>query len=227
VELLIRAQYDRCLEETESKLFDQVAQSPLLGKAIIGAPRQRETKGKPSKPGRPPLPARKAVVEVRAQKITLTPPQRNRDKAPIELYAVYVEEKDPPPGAKRIRWLLLTTIPASSLRQAMKLVKWYCLRWRIEEWHRVLKSGCKILFHQNHTAQALLRAIAIDAVIAWRVMLLALLGREMPEMPEMPADLLFDPWECEVLEALAQKKPFDGRSDDHDCKARRIFVPKV
>jgi hypothetical protein len=49
----------------------------------------------------------------------------------------------------------------------------------------------------------LLRAIAIDAVIAWRIMLLALLGREVPELP---CDLLFSPMECDVLGLLAKKK---------------------
>jgi hypothetical protein len=66
-----------------------------------------------------------------------------------------------------------------------------------------LKSGCKILEHQNHSAQALLRAIAIDAVIAWRIMLLALLGREVPELP---CEVLFNPIECDVLGLLNKKK---------------------
>lgn len=66
-----------------------------------------------------------------------------------------------------------------------------------------MKSGCRILDHQNHRAHVLLRAIAIDAVIAWRIMLLALLGREVPELP---SDVLFDEGEREVLGLLAQKK---------------------
>lgn len=111
--------------------------------------------------------------------------------------------KHPPTGATAVRWLLLTTLPVVSVKQALKSIKWYCRRWRIEEWHRVLKSGCKILAHQNHRAEVLLRAIALDAVIAWRIMLLALLGREVPELP---SDVHFDPCECEVLELLAKKK---------------------
>jgi len=90
-----------------------------------------------------------------------------------------------------------------SLKQAMKCVRYYCLRWRIEEWHRVLKSGCGVLKHQNHSAESLARAITIDAVMAWRIMLLALLSRELPQLP---CDLLFNSWECEVLQLLAQKK---------------------
>ena len=205
VDLLIRSQYDRCLEDTENKLFQEMAQSPLAGEATIHVPRQRETKGKPSKPGRAALPAREAQVEVRFKKVRIAAPSspQTRGKAALELYVVYVVEKDPPAGAKPIRWCLLTTVQVTSVVQAMKIVRWYCLRWRIEEWHRVLKSGCKILGHQNHSAEALFRAVAIDAVIAWRIMLLALLGRDLPEMP---ADLLFDQWECNVLETLSQKK---------------------
>ncbi len=66
----------------------------------------------------------------------------------------------------------------------------------------MLKSGCNILDHQNHSAEALLRAIAIDAVIAWRIMLLALLGREVPELP---CEVVFDRCECRVLELLSKK----------------------
>ena len=56
--------------------------------------------------------------------------------------------------------------------------------------------------HQNHRAEVLLRAIAMDAVIAWRIMLLTLLGRELPQLP---CEVVFAPGECEVLELLAKK----------------------
>ncbi len=98
---------------------------------------------------------------------------------------------------------MLTTVPVASRKQALKCIHWYCRRWRIEEWHRVMKSGCKILEHQNHDAATLLRAITLDAVIAWRIMLLGLLGREAPGLP---AELVFDACECEVLQDLGSKK---------------------
>jgi len=167
-------------------------------------PRQREHRAKPSDPGRPALPTRTAKVEVRFKEVSLSAPQapQTRHKQPIKLWAVYLLEKHPPQGAVALHWMLLTTIPVASVKQALKCVRWYCRRWRIEEWHRVMKSGCRILDHQNHRAHVLLRAIAIDAVIAWRIMLLALLGREVPELP---SDVLFDEGEREVLGLLAQK----------------------
>jgi len=204
-ELLVRAQYDRCLEGSDRKLFEELAATPLAKRVSIPVPRQREHLAKPSAAGRPGLPARTAKVEVRFKEVTLSAPQttQTRHKPPVKLWAVYLVEKHPPEGATAVHWLLLTTIPVASVKQARKCIRWYCRRWRIEEWHRVMKSGCKILNHQNHSAPVLLRAIALDAVIAWRLMLLALLGREVPELP---AGTLFSPCESEMLELLTQKK---------------------
>jgi hypothetical protein len=204
-ELLVRAKTDRCLEGTDSKLFAELAAAPLAKRVSISVPRQREHLSLPSTPGRPALQAREARVEIRFKEVTLSAPNtvQTRNLQPIKLWAVYLVEKHPPRGAEALEWLLLTTVEVHSLKQALKCIRWYCRRWRIEEWHRVLKSGCKVLEHQNHSAEVLLRAIAIDAVIAWRIMLLALLGREVPELS---CDRLFNPIECEVLGLLAKKK---------------------
>jgi hypothetical protein len=204
-DLLVRAKWDRCLEGREAKLFAELAAAPLARTVKIAVPRQREHLGKPSAPGRAGLPAREAQVEVRYKEVTLSAPQKpqTRDCAPLRLWAIYLEEKDPPPDATAVCWLLLTTVQVVSPKQALRCLRWYCRRWRIEEWHRVMKSGCKILEHQNHDAAVLLRAIALDAVIAWRIMLLALLGRTAPGLP---CELLFNPCECEVLQLLASKK---------------------
>jgi len=201
----VRVQHNRCLEGQEEKLFEYMQQGVPDGQMSIAVPRQREKHDKPSKTGRPALSARTAQVEVRFREVTICAPQTRhlKEKQPIRLFAVYLFEKNPPPGATRIQWMLLTSIEVRSLKQAIKCVRWYCMRWRIEEWHRVLKSGCRILEHQNHTAKVLARTITLDAVIAWRIMVLALLGRELPELP---CNLLFNPWECEVLQLLTPKK---------------------
>ena len=52
---------------------------------------------------------------------------------------------------------------------------WYCLRWRIEDWHRVLKSGCGIEALAHKTRTRLERAIAIRLVTDKRIMLMTLL----------------------------------------------------
>lgn len=201
VHLLVRAHYNRRLEDGSAKLFDHLKALPAMGKAQIEVPRQREKKGKRTKPGQIVLPARQARVQLRWGKVTVVAPAtaQTRHLPALELYALLLFEPHPPKGAKALRWVLLTTMPIDSRRQALRCLCWYTLRWRIEEWHRVLKSGCRIESHQHHSAKKLARAIAIDAVIAWRAMLLTLLGREVPEIP---AKMIFAPWECRLLKLL-------------------------
>jgi hypothetical protein len=201
IHLLARARYDRCLEESSRKLFEHLQALPLMAQATIAVPRQREKKGKPSKPGRISLPARAAKVQLRWAKVTISAPltTQTRHLAPVELHALLLTEVHPPKDATPLRWILLSTVPIESRKQALRCVRWYTRRWRIEEWHRVLKSGCRIEAHQHQSAAKLARAIAIDTVIAWRVMLLTLLGREAPTMR---CELVFEPWECRLLEEL-------------------------
>ncbi|MHC4435327.1 MAG: IS4 family transposase, partial [Planctomycetota bacterium] len=201
IHLLVRARYNRCLDDQSEKLFDHLQAQPVMGEAQIEIPRQRENKGKPSKPRRISLPARKARVQLSWDKVTVAAPAtaQTRNLPAMELHALLAVEPDPPKGAKTLCWVLLTTVPIRSRKQALRCLRWYTLRWRIEEWHRVLKSGCHIESHQHKTAEKLARAIAIDTVIAWRVMTLTLLGREVPEIP---CELIFSPWECSLLEQL-------------------------
>jgi len=201
IHLLVRARYDRCLEEEPTKLFAYLQALPVMSEARLAVPRQREKKGKPSQPGRIGLPARQAKVQLRWGKVTISAPQtaQTRHMAAVELYALLLTEGDPPQGAKPLRWVLLTTVPIESPKQALRCLRWYTRRWRIEEWHRVLKNGCHIEAHQHQSAAKLARAIAIDTVMAWRVMLLTLLGREAPDMF---CKLIFEPWECRLLEQL-------------------------
>ncbi|HEY4697754.1 MAG TPA: IS4 family transposase [Gallionella sp.] len=76
IPLLVRARYNRCLRDQSTKLFDHLEALPVMGEAQIEVPRQREKKGKPSKPGRIALPARKARVQLRWGKVTVAAPAK-------------------------------------------------------------------------------------------------------------------------------------------------------
>ena len=65
----------------------------------------------------------------------------------------------------------------------MRKVGWYTHRWLIEIFHRTLKTGCQIERRQSNNATSLKAGLAIDAVVAWRVMHLVKLGREVPDAP--------------------------------------------
>jgi len=130
----------------------------------------------------------------------LPPPSEHKDKAPVKLWVVHIREKRPPAGETPLEWFLLTTIAVTSNRIAEDCIRWYRLRWRIEDWHRVLKSGCGTEKLAYRTAERLKRGIAINMVISWRIMLMTLLGRECPELP---AEVLFSDIEIDVLNVYA------------------------
>lgn len=204
VGVLVRARHNRCLEGRERKLFETLKASQNRTRVNVVIPRQRWKKAKRSEPEQKGLPGRRAVLTVRFQKITVASTRSDlRSKTPITLWGVYAREENPPPQAKRIEWFLLTTEEVQTAEEAARIVALYCRRWRIEEWHRVLKSGCKVQAHQHHTAERLKRAIAIDVVLAWRIQLMALLGRAVPELP---CDVFFENWEVKVLEALQEQR---------------------
>jgi len=121
-----------------------------------------------------------------------------------------VVEDNPPEGVEGIEWFLLTTLEIQCVEDAEECLRWYCLRWRIEDWRRVLKSGCRIEDVAHKTGERLKRSIAINLVIAWRIMLMTLLGRETPELP---AEVLFSDLEIEVLRAYAKKNALTRRTN--------------
>ena len=204
VGLLVRAKHNRRLEGRERKLFEELKASPQTAQIDVVIPRQRWKKAKRAKPEQKGMPGRRGLLTVRFQQVTVKSTRSDlRSREAITLWGVYAREDNPPPGAKRIEWLLLTTEQVRTPEDAARIVDLYTRRWRIEEWHHVLKSGCKVQEHQNETAERLKRVIAIDAVLAWRIQLMTLLGREVPELP---CTVFFDEWEVNVLEALEQDK---------------------
>ena len=67
----------------------------------------------------------------------------------------------------------------------------------------MLKTGCRIESLQHQNATRLKRALCLHLVIAWRIMLMTLLGRQISELP---AEILFTDIEIDVLTAYAKKK---------------------
>ena len=204
VDLLVRAKHDRTIIEDEepSKLFTAVREEPVQSLVRIHIPRQSARPKRSKQKARPKRPGRTADMAVRHRRFQLRPAHYHADKEPIDISVVHALEENPPPGAKAVEWFLLTTIRITSIEHAEQCLRWYRLRWRIEDWHRVLKSGCRIEGLAHKTAERLRRAIAINLVIAWRIMVMTLLGRETPELP---AEVLFSDIELRTLRAYAKK----------------------
>ena len=202
VDLLVRSKHDRVIDDKAGHLFESVRDSPICGEMVIQVQRQSSRTKKSKQQAKPGHVQRSATVAVRYKEIELRPGVYQKNKAPIKLTVVHVQETIQPKDDEPVEWFLLTTCDVSSPEQAQQILRWYCLRWRIEDWHRVLKSGCNIEKLQHKTAERLKRTIAINLVIAWRIMLLTLLGRECPQLA---AEVLFSDLEIQVLIASSKK----------------------
>jgi hypothetical protein len=178
---IVRAAQNRCLQPNESEiklLWDELEQSPVLGCLTV------EIKPRPGCPGR------MADVSVRATSVKLKPPARVGYRLPeVTINAVLVLEENPPAGVKALEWLLLTSLPVDSFEQATTVVEWYGVRWCIEIYFHVLKSGCQIKHLHLETEERLLPCLALYMIIAWRVLFTLMLGRACPDMA---CDIIFD-----------------------------------
>ena len=203
VDLLIRARHDRNITEEPFKLFAAVRRMPVESRVCVHIPRQSARPKRSKQKARPKRPGRRAELALRYMRIQLRAPKYHEGKEPIDIWIVHALEENPPKESKAVEWFLLTTIDIRSAEDAERCLRWYCRRWRIEDWHRVLKSGCRIEDLAHETVERLRRAIAINLVIAWRIMLMTLLGRETPELP---AEVLFSDIELRTLKAYAKKK---------------------
>ena len=178
VDLVVRARHNRRLDGCA--LFAKVRQASVAGTVAIDIGRisaRRKTSRRQARDGRR---RRMAICEVRFVRVQLPCPQRER--APVDVYVVQIKEPHAPAGVQPVEWILLTTLPIHTAADALRVVEYYVRRWRIEEFFRVLKSGCKVEQMQLRSALRLKRACALYCVIAWRIMLLVLLGRTTPEL---------------------------------------------
>lgn len=155
---------------------------------------------------------RTARLGIAATEVCLRKPKRMRGgSASITLNIVHViEEGEVPDGEERTEWLLYTTEPISTREQIEFIVDSYRSRWLIEEYFKALKTGCSYEKRQLESGEALLRALGIFAVQAWRLLVLRFLDRTVGDAP---AETVATTAELAVLRA---KKLLPKNATAHD-----------
>ena len=201
VELLVRAKHNRVLGAHRPKLFEHMRAQAVGGQLEIKVQRSSARRGPRRQSASALRAARTAQAELRWQTVELPAPARG--EAALRMQLVHVWERAAPEGVEALEWFLLTTLPVASLADAEQVLEWYRLRWRIEDWHRMLKSGCKVEYLGHRTGERIERAVTIKAVIAWRLAAMTLLGRETPELP---SEVFFTQIQMRVLRHFASKR---------------------
>lgn len=170
-EVLVRAMRERTLVEHQQRVWQWLPQQAIAGQVDLHVP---------ARPGRK---ARVAHLAVRFAAVELEPPTNKRKLARVKVWAVLAQEVGSGPGVEPICWQLLTTLPVANFAGAVEKLRWYAQRFQIEVFHRTLKSGCRMETRQLRHAARLEACLAVDLVVAWRLVHLTKLGRQAPELP--------------------------------------------
>ncbi len=203
VGLLVRARHDRVLGGRGPKLFARMAEGPPRGTVEVELDSLTERPKSSRKKARPGRGGRTAVCELRFRSVTLPPTGALPDAEPVTVSAVHVVETAPPEDEEPVRWHLLTTLDVRDSDAAAETVGYHLQRWRVDDFFRVLKSGCRVEHLLFRTADRLQRAIAINAVIAWRIMTMTLLGRQVPDCDP---ELMFTDGDLDFLRDYAAER---------------------
>ncbi len=89
---------------------------------------------------------------------------------------IHATERGTPKDRDLIDWRLITDLPVTCKADAIEKLEWYAQRWKIETWHKVLKSGCRAEDSKLRNAERLANLIAILCILAWRVLWLCMLN---------------------------------------------------
>ena len=125
-----------------------------------------------------------AELELKYKQITVLPPIGKQKKYPSQLLTViHAKERKKPTGRPQIEWKLITNLTINSLEDAIEKLDWYAQRWKIETFHKILKSGCRAEAVKLRTADRLVNLIAIFCILGWRIFWLTMINRAAPTAP--------------------------------------------
>lgn len=161
-------------EDAEVQRLKTLARSlPAQGGRVLHIPAQRQR------------PARDAYVQVSWQEVRIQPPTNGAvlSKTEVKAWILRAWEPEPPDGGEALEWILVTTVPIFSEEDAWERVKWYKWRWILEDFHKVLKTGCGIEVRRQKMVGALWNLLGILTPMALRLLWLRQTAQQAPDTP--------------------------------------------
>ena len=161
------------------------------------------------------------VLEIRARRVHLLPPIGKQNRYPaLDLTVLHATERNPPRGREPIEWKLLTDLPVRSRREAVEKIRWYSMRWKIETFHKILKSGCRAEESRLRSAERIANLLALFCIIAWRILWLTLAHRADPEAAPQTA---LSGREIALLDRLAP----DAKGGGPEKNTLTVYIRKL
>lgn len=129
-----------------------------------------------------------AVLRLRYKRVHILPPIGKQKRYPaLDLTVIHAREARKPRGRERVEWKLVTDLAINSPEEAVEKLQWYAQRWKIELFHKILKSGCHVEAARLRTAERLTKLIAVFCILSWRVFWTTMIARTAPDAPPQSA----------------------------------------
>lgn len=209
VDWIVRACQNRALqaknaaESGERHVREHLLAQPVLFHHTIQVRGRKSKVACETRGRRQPRQSRETEVAVRAARVTLRPPRRADRKLPeVSVNAILVRELEAPEDDVAVEWLLLTRLPVEGIDQVRRVIQYYCARWMIEVFFRVLKSGCRVEERRFEQIDRLLSCLAVYLIVAWRTLYVCRLGRGCPDIN---CEAVFEPAEWKSVWKVVQR----------------------
>lgn len=193
--------YD-AISEKHQTLQDHLQEAPELGGITVEVHAQRKKMVRGNKNISVLAQSREAKLTVRAKTLELLPRDKKKYGS-FNLTAIWVREINPPSDQDVVDWILLSSLPAENLEQVLEKVHWYKMRWHIENFHKVLKSGCQIERSRLEHVDRLKPYVTLMSILAWRLYWMSRVGRLDKQLS---CALVLSPQEWKALYLKINKK---------------------
>jgi hypothetical protein len=168
--VIVRAAHHRSLDSQSERLWSKLSAQPTSFEQEIEFPQTGQRS------------ARKAKLAIRFCPVNLRTPYRFDHRDPLSVYAVYATEVDWREAETPVEWMLLTTEVVTDIQTASLILRWYTYRWRVEEYHKIFKSGCQVERYRL-AAEGMKTLVGFLSVIAVELLHLTYLHRTQPSAP--------------------------------------------
>jgi len=111
-----------------------------------------------------------------------------------------------------------------SLDDVLEIVRMYKLRWHIEQYHLILKSGCRIEKLQFETAARILKVISILSAVALRILQITYHARLEPATP---CTEILSHTEWQALQTRIQGKPVAKHARPPTLKQAVLWIGRL
>ena len=162
---LVRANYNRPTDRTGGTIAGRMNKVPVAGTRSVTF---KDASGA----------MHTADLQIKYSKMTIVRSRHKRtDLPPIEVTIIHAYEKGKPKSRPRLEWKLATNLEVKTLAQAVEKLDWYAMRWKIETFHKILKSGCKVEDSKMRTTHRLTNLIAVSCILGWRIFWMTMVKR--------------------------------------------------